>query len=224
MRTTDPSPRRNATVAARWPRHRDWWLVAGAFAAGLLLFVLVWIGKRDDFAFYRAEGTPGAVDGQVFEPLPVPLPAGDGPASGMDDRDPPPAGTARIDQQAPAPAAPAGPTPAPGTAPGQPGMPGTPAPAAGVAGGPMPRLVHAPAPAYPRAALRSGAGGEVLIRIDVGPDGVPASLELLRSSRNRDLDRAAMQAVRQWRFEPAVRNGVPVAASVQQRVTFDAPD
>jgi len=58
----------------------------------------------------------------------------------------------------------------------------------------------------------------------VGADGVPKSLEMLRSSRNRSLDRAAMQAVRHWRFQPAMRDGVPVAASVQQTVTFDAPD
>ncbi|TDK28329.1 energy transducer TonB [Luteimonas aestuarii] len=204
---TPPSPRQRW-----WPRSRGWWLVAGAFAAGLLLFLVLWLGKRDEFAFYRTEGTPRTADGQVFEPLPVPLPAGELPASGMDDRDPPPSGGARIDQQAPAPV-PAAPAP---TAPSTPTA--TP-PSAGVAA--IPRLVHAPPPEYPRDALRSGATGEVVIRIDVGPDGRPASLEVVRSSRNRSLDRAALQAVRQWRFEPAMRDGTPVAASVQQTVTFN---
>ena len=37
------------------PRGRGWWIVAGAFAAGLLLFLLAWSGKRDEFEFYRAE-------------------------------------------------------------------------------------------------------------------------------------------------------------------------
>ena len=205
------------------PRDRGWWLVGGAFAIGLLLFLLVWLGKRDEFEFYRVDGEPRARDGQVFEPLPVPLPAGNTPASGMDDSDPPPSGTARIDQQAPPPAAP---TPLPEGAPTTPDVPGTAGntPSAPVAGGALPRLLHAPPPDYPRSALRSGASGEVLIRIDVGADGIPASLEILRSSRNRDLDRAALQAVRQWRFQPAVREGVAVAASVQQTVTFDVPD
>lgn len=199
------------------PRNRGWWLVAGAFAAGLLLFLVLWLGKRDEFAFYRAEGTPGAAEGQVFEPLPVPLPAGDAPASGMDDRTPTRSGTARIDQQASPPPAPAD----EGLAAG----PGAPAAAAGAAAsdGTVPRLVHAPPPEYPRAALRAGASGEVVIRIDVGTDGRPSSLEVLRSSRNRALDRAALQAVRGWRFEPAMRDGVAVATSVQQTVTFDAP-
>ncbi len=217
MTASSPSQRR----LADWlPRNRGWWLVAGAFVAGLLLFLVLWLGKRDEFEFYRADSTPGMPDGQVFEPLPVPLPAGDSPASGMDDSAPSPAGT-RIDQQA-APPPVAGTQATPGTPPAaQSAAPGPTAPASG---GPSPRLVHSPAPEYPRDALRAGVSGEVVIRIDVGPDGVPASLEIIRSSRNRSLDRAALQAVRRWRFEPAVRDGVPVAASVQQTVTFDAPN
>lgn len=191
--------------------------MAGAFAAGLLLFLLLWLGKRDEFEFYRAEGTPADAGGQVFEPLPVPLPAGADPASGMDDSEPPPGRTARIDQQAPAPAAPA-PSDAPAVVPGAPGVPASAADAS------VPRLLRAPPPDYPRDALRAGVSGDVVIRIDVGADGVPVSLEMLRSSRHRSLDRAAMQAVRHWRFQPAMRAGVPVPASVQQTVTFEAPD
>jgi periplasmic protein TonB len=213
MTASSTSPRRSLPD---WlPRNRGWWLVAGAFAAGLLLFLVLWLGKRDEFAFYRAEGEPGVPGGQVFEPLPVPLPAGDIPASGMDDSERTPSGTARIDRHAPAAPSTTGPA-APG-----PGAPVGTAPAADAS---LPRLVHAPAPDYPRDALRARASGNVLIRIDVGTDGTPVSLEVLRSSRNRSLDRAALQAVRRWRFEPAVRDGVPVAASVQQTVSFDLPD
>lgn len=212
MTASSTSPRR---ALPDWlPRNRGWWLVAGAFAAGLLLFLALWLGKRDEFAFYRAQGAPDAAGGQVFEPLPVPLPAGDAPASGMDDSERAPSGTARIDRHAPAaPAAAGADAPGPGTAPG-----------AATTDASLPRLVHAPPPEYPRDALRARASGNVLIRIDVGADGTPVSLEVLRSSRNRSLDRAALQAVRRWRFEPAVRDGVPVAASVQQTVSFDLPD
>lgn len=213
MNSSTPARR---TLPQWLPQGRGWWLVAGAFAAGLLLFLLLWLGKRDEFEFYRAEGTPADAGGQVFEPLPVPLPAGADPASGMDDSAPPPGRSARIDQQAPAPAA-----PAPSTMPTAPGTPGVPASAANAS---VPRLLRAPPPDYPRDALRAGVSGDVVIRIDVGADGVPVSLEMLRSSRNRSLDRAAMQAVRHWRFQPAMRDGVPVAASVQQTVTFEAPD
>ena len=39
-------------------------------------------------------------------------------------------------------------------------------------------------------------------------------LDLAQSSGNRDLDRAALEAVRRWRFQPAQRNGQPVSATV----------
>ncbi|MFA4788634.1 energy transducer TonB, partial [Xanthomonas perforans] len=37
---------------------------------------------------------------------------------------------------------------------------------------------------------------------------------LVQRSGSRDLDRAAMEAVRHWRFHPAQRNGQPVAGSM----------
>ena len=206
---------RRAKSHARPHGNHSWKIAYADFMTAMMaLFLVLWLGKRDEFSFYPGEGAPRTADGQQFDPLPVPLPAGDLPASGMDDRDPPPAGTARIDQHVPPPAAPA---PAAAT-PAAPATPGLPAGSASI-----PRLVHAPPPEYPRDALRARASGEVVIRIDVGADGRPASLEILRSSRNRSLDRAALQAVRQWRFEPAMREGMPVAASVQQTVSFDAP-
>ena len=208
------SPQASPGRFARFvPRGRAWWIVAGAFAAGLLLFLLVWSGKRDEFEFYRAEGDGPAVEGQVFEPLPAPLPAGADPASGMDERPASGSDAPRIDQHARSPDAP--PAPAAATDPAA----SPPAAASGDAG--VPRLVSSPPPAYPRSALRSGAAGDVVVRIDVGANGVPTDVEVVRSSRHRDLDRAATQAVRRWRFQPAVRNGVPVAASVQQTISVE---
>ena len=215
MSTTSPQPLPSGRFARFLPRGRAWWIVAGAFAAGLVLFLLVWSGKRDEFDFYRAGSDTERLEGQVFEPLPVPLPAGQDPASGMDDRPPSRTEAPRIDQHAVSPEAPA---PATGT------------PAAGTApaasNGPVgvPRLISSPAPVYPRNALRSGASGNVQLRIEVGADGVPTDVEVIGSSRHRELDRAAVQTVRRWRFAPAIQNGVPVAASVQQTISFEAPN
>ncbi len=216
MSSTAPQQAPPSRLARFVPRGGAWWIVAGAFAAGLLLFLLVWSGKRDEFEFYRAGGETGSVEGQVFEPLPVPLPAGQDPASGMDDRPPARSESTRIDQHAASPDAPA-------TTPGAPAA-GAAAPVAATGGAGAPRLVSSPAPAYPRNALRSGASGDVQLRIQVGADGVPAGVEVVVSSRNRDLDRAAVQAVRRWRFQPALQNGVPVAAIVQQTISFEAPN
>ena len=38
--------------------------------------------------------------------------------------------------------------------------------------------------------------------------------------RSRDLDRAVLEAARKWRFEPAMKDGKPVAAAVVLPVDF----
>lgn len=218
MSAPSASSPRHRRLASFLPSGRAWWWVAGAFVAGLLLFALVLSSKRDEFEFYRAEGGgPDAPQGQVFEPLPAPLPAGEQAASGMDERPPARGDQPRIDQHAPPPAAVAQ-TPAeaapPAPAPSSPGGPGA----------AVPRPVSAPPPDYPAAALRAGITGKVTLRIEVDAQGRPGDVSVVASSRNRDLDRAAIRAVRRWRFEPAMRDGVAVAGTVQQVISFDAPD
>lgn len=75
-------------------------------------------------------------------------------------------------------------------------------------------------PEYPIAAARARDEGTVLVRAQVGTDGKPTDVTVARSSRSRDLDRAAVDAVRQWTFEPAIREGKSVASSVQVPVQF----
>ena len=71
----------------------------------------------------------------------------------------------------------------------------------------------APAPSYPRDALRAGITGTVLLEVLVGVDGSPLKVTIHRSSGNRELDRAAQQQVQKhWRFRPASRNGTAVQA------------
>lgn len=72
---------------------------------------------------------------------------------------------------------------------------------------------HAPAPAYPRDALRRGAEGTVLLQVLVGTDGRPLEVGISQSSGHRDLDAAARRHVlAHWRFRPAHRDGHPVQA------------
>jgi protein TonB len=71
----------------------------------------------------------------------------------------------------------------------------------------------APAPAYPREALRNGITGTVLLEVLVDVDGSPLKVTIHRSSGNRELDRAAqLQVQKRWRFRPASRNGAAVQA------------
>ncbi len=75
-------------------------------------------------------------------------------------------------------------------------------------------------PAYPVAAARARDEGTVFVRAEVDATGKPGNVEVARSSRSRDLDRAAVDAVKQWTFEPAIRDGKAVASTVQVPVEF----
>ncbi|MGY1520177.1 energy transducer TonB [Luteimonas sp. A482] len=80
--------------------------------------------------------------------------------------------------------------------------------------------IDQPQPEYPAAALRAGEQGTVVLRVDVGADGKPTDVQVAERSRSRELDRAAQRAVRDWTFQPAMRNGKPVASVVQVPVDF----
>ena len=76
-------------------------------------------------------------------------------------------------------------------------------------------------PQYPPAALRAGIEGTVYLIVDVDANGNVTNVTVEKSSRNRDLDRAAMQAARKWRFNPAVINGQKAASRVRVPVDFN---
>lgn len=77
-----------------------------------------------------------------------------------------------------------------------------------------------PVPKYPAAALRRNEGGTVLLRVIVGSDGTPTDIDVAQRSGSRELDRAAITAVRKWQFNPATRNGQPVASTVEVPIEF----
>lgn len=68
-----------------------------------------------------------------------------------------------------------------------------------------------PRPAYPSISRRMGEQGKVMLRVYVNEQGQPERIELQQSSGFDRLDKAAMDAVRRWKFVPGKRNGVPEA-------------
>lgn len=60
-------------------------------------------------------------------------------------------------------------------------------------------------PAYPRLALRRGIEGSLKIKIVVSPEGVPREIIVLTSSGHEILDKAAIDAVRVWKFIPQAK-------------------
>lgn len=183
-------------------------LVAGAIVVGLILFALLWWRDRQT-GFYQPPVAPEPPAGQVYESLPEPLPANQAAnASGMGREE-------TTTANAPHPALPRPVAPAPRA-----NTPATPPQVAMAVPGVDPTPLSAPAPRYPVEALRNGESGTVVLHVDVGADGVPTNVQVAKSSHSRSLDRAASEAVRQWHFHPAQRNGQPVAGSVQVPVAF----
>ena len=88
----------------------------------------------------------------------------------------------------------------------------------------QPRYNTNPRPDYPIPSLRRREEGTVLLNVQVQPDGTPAAISLNRSCGHPLLDRAALDAVRRWTFEPARAAGVPVASLVVIPVRFSLDD
>lgn len=75
------------------------------------------------------------------------------------------------------------------------------------------QYLRAPAPPYPRDALRDGLQGSVLLRVLVGVDGQPLEVSIAKSSGHRILDQAAReQVLKRWKFHAALQQGTPVQA------------
>ena len=64
--------------------------------------------------------------------------------------------------------------------------------------------VSTPAPRFPPEAYRSRQSGEVQVEFVVGTDGSVTSARVVRSNPRRVFDRAALDAVNRWRFQPVV--------------------
>ncbi len=79
-------------------------------------------------------------------------------------------------------------------------------------------------PAYPNIARRRGQEGLVLLRVEVTSAGRVAAVQIATSSGHSILDRAAVDAVEDWRFQPAVRAGQSIAATLEIPVRFRLTD
>jgi protein TonB len=77
-----------------------------------------------------------------------------------------------------------------------------------------------PAPAYPPISRRMKEEGRVVLRVLVSASGSVQDIQVRTSSGYDRLDRAAVEAVRRWRFAPARRGGMAIAAWALVPVRF----
>jgi TonB family protein len=82
-----------------------------------------------------------------------------------------------------------------------------------------PSLLREVRPDYTEDARRRGISGDVVLEIVVRRDGTVGDVRVLQGL-GAGLDQRAIEAVRQWRFSPAQRQGVPVDVIVEVAVEF----
>jgi len=81
------------------------------------------------------------------------------------------------------------------------------------------KLIYQAYPEYPESAMTRGVQGDVVLRAVIFLDGSVGSLTPA-GSPDPYLAQAAMNAVRQWRYEPALLNGQPVETATTITMNF----
>jgi TonB family protein len=84
------------------------------------------------------------------------------------------------------------------------------------------RRVSGASPGYPSELpkLRSGESASVIVSFVITEDGEVKDARVVESGGSKFLDEAVLQAVRKWRYSPAVKRGVKVKVRITQKQTF----
>jgi protein TonB len=82
-----------------------------------------------------------------------------------------------------------------------------------------PKLIQSVTPDYPEIARNARITGIVIIEAQVGTDGRVKTATVLRGIPL--LDEQALAAVRQWRYQPLLLNGIPVDFILTVTVNFN---
>jgi TonB family protein len=83
----------------------------------------------------------------------------------------------------------------------------------------IPKLVYAAPPSYSEAARKAKLQGIVLLSLVIDEDGNPQNVRVVRPL-GMGLDEKAVEAVRRYRFNPALKDGVPVPVEINVEVNF----
>jgi len=87
-----------------------------------------------------------------------------------------------------------------------------------------PVAIHREAPAYPQAVRTIGIEGMAEVSLTVLRDGSVGWVRIFRAEPRGYFEQAAAEGVRNWRFEPASRNGEPIECRMRTRVRFALVD
>jgi TonB family protein len=84
-----------------------------------------------------------------------------------------------------------------------------------------PRRLKYVEPVYPREAGAAGLGGDVVLRCTIDAEGRVTNATVVEGVP--PLSEAAIDAVHKWRYEPTVREGVPVPVTLNMSFRFKVP-
>jgi len=93
-----------------------------------------------------------------------------------------------------------------------------------VAARPDPRYADAFHPDYPPSLRREGLEGSVTVRITIDERGRVIAVEQVRATNSAFFEETKRQALREWRFKPATRDGVAIRAEQTMTVHFQLED
>jgi TonB family protein len=82
-----------------------------------------------------------------------------------------------------------------------------------------PVVMHRVNPNYPDQAKKNGIFGIVILATDIDENGDVTDARVLKGLPD-GLDQAAIDAVRQWKFRPAMKDGKPVAVTFNLTINF----
>lgn len=85
---------------------------------------------------------------------------------------------------------------------------------------PDPRFADRFQPAYPPSEQREGRDGQVVVRVLVGADGRVKAVERISATSDAFFTATRRQALSQWRFRPATRDGAAIESWYRMSVTF----
>jgi len=84
-------------------------------------------------------------------------------------------------------------------------------------------VIKAARPTYPPEAMRANVQGRVLMEAVVQADGTVGEVRVVRSlDRKFGVDDAAVRAVKEMRFAPALKDGVAVPVLTSMELSFAA--
>jgi TonB family protein len=82
-----------------------------------------------------------------------------------------------------------------------------------------PKVVHYVEPQFSTSSKEAFVEGIVKLKTTVTPDGLPSDIEVTKGL-NAEEDRTAVEAVKQWRFQPGTKGGEAVHVRVGIEIAF----